>query len=61
MRLSGTIVEQQQGDCRYLAGEDVIVIQWGGSPAHDSGYHAHYFPATMTGLRAAHREMNALR
>lgn len=58
-RKKGTAVEQRQGD-GYVAGEDEIIIQWGGTPHYDSGYHAHYFPATMYGLKQAHAEMNGL-
>lgn len=40
--------------------KDCIIVQWEGTPSHDSGYHAHYFPATMKGLKLAHDTMNLL-
>ena len=61
VRLAGTAVEQWQGDCRFIEGENAIIIQRYGLPNYDSGYHARYFPATMAGLKAAHAVMEALR
>ena len=57
-RKKGTSVSQQ-ADCGYTAGDDTLVIQWEGSPAVDSGYHARIFPPTMAGLRAAHAAMDS--
>lgn len=57
-RAAGTGVGQ--GDCGYSAGENSFVIQWDGAPEFDSGYHAHHFPATMAGLKAAHAVMDEL-
>lgn len=57
-RKAGTTVEQRQGDCGYTTGTDEIVVQLEGAPGFDSGYCAHYFPATMAGLKAAHSAMN---
>ncbi len=58
-RKSGTAVEQGHGD-RYVAGESSLIIQWDGSPTHDSGYHARHFPPTKAGLKQAHAEMDGL-
>ncbi len=58
-RKSGTVVEQRQGGCG-VAGESSVIVQWDGSPTHDSGYHARYFPPTMAGLEQAHAEMDGL-
>ena len=63
VRLAGTLVIhayelRQAGEpIGVPAEESEIIIQWEGNPTFDSGYAAEYFPATMRGLKDAHRRM----
>lgn len=56
-RKAGTLVRRRGNEC-YVAREDAIIAQWAGSPEYDSGYHAKCHPATMSGLKAAHADMD---
>lgn len=56
-RKTGTVVHHCN-DEHYVARKDTLIIQWAGSLEYDSGYPTKYYPATMSGLKTAHADMN---